>query len=149
MRYNDRLFMIGRGADYCTALEASLKIKETSYINSDTYYAGELKHGFLALIDNETYVIAFATDKKVFSKTISNAEEAKARGAKVILFTCFEIDEVIKDNFYYVIQVNEVSSELQCVINIVPWQLIAYYVSVSKGLNPDKPRNLAKSVTVE
>ena len=149
LRYNDRLFMIGRGNDYFTALEASLKIKETSYVNIDTYYAGELKHGFLALIEQDTYLIAFATDKNVFTKTISNAEEAKARGAKVILFTCFELSETEKENFYYVIKVKDIKSPLQCVINILPWQLIAYYISIGKGINPDKPRNLAKSVTVE
>ena len=149
LRYNDRLFMIGRGNDYFTALEASLKIKETSYVNIDTYYAGELKHGFLALIEQDTYLIAFATDNNVFTKTISNAEEAKARGAKVILFTCFELSETEKENFYYVIKVKDIKSPLQCVINILPWQLIAYYISIGKGINPDKPRNLAKSVTVE
>jgi glucosamine--fructose-6-phosphate aminotransferase (isomerizing) len=149
LRNNEKLFMIGRGIDYFTALEACLKIKETSYINSDTYYSGELKHGFLALIEEDTYLIAFATDKIVFTKTISNAEEAKARGAKVILFTCFELSEAEMDNFYYVIKVDNIKTSLQCVINILPWQFIAYYISISKGINPDKPRNLAKSVTVE
>ena len=141
--------MIGRGADYYTALEASLKIKETSYISSDTYYAGELKHGFMALIDETTYVIVFATEEEVFDKVLSNAEEAKARGAKIILFTRFELDAVTKDNFFYVINVENVGGPLQSVVNIVPWQIIAYYTSVNKGINPDKPRNLAKSVTVE
>ena len=149
LRYNSQLFMIGRGADYYTALEASLKIKETSYISSDTYYAGELKHGFMALIDEATYVIVFATEEEVFDKVLSNAEEAKARGAKIILFTRFELDAVTKDNFFYVINVENVGGPLQSVVNIVPWQIIAYYTSVNKGINPDKPRNLAKSVTVE
>lgn len=79
--------MIGRGADYCTALEASLKIKETSYVNADVYFAGELKHGFLALVDENSYVAVFATDETTLQKTLSNAEEARARGAKIILFT--------------------------------------------------------------
>ena len=149
LRYNDRLFMIGRGKDYCIAQEASLKIKETSYINSDTYYAGELKHGFLALIDDQTYVIVFATEKNVLQKTLSNAEEARARGAKIILFTCFDLDTTETENFYYVIKVKNIENELQCVLSIIPWQIIAYYTSIYKGLNPDKPRNLAKSVTVE
>ena len=149
LRYNDRLFMIGRGADYTVALEASLKIKETSYINSDTYYAGELKHGFLALIEEDTYVIVFATQKHVLSKTLANAEEARARGAKIILFTCFDLDESLTENFFYVIKVADAGNCLQSVLSIVPWQMIAYYTSVNKGLNPDKPRNLAKSVTVE
>lgn len=149
LRFNDSLFMIGRGDDYYIAQEASLKIKETSYINSNTYYAGELKHGFLALIDDKTYVIVFATDKNVFTKTVCNAEEAKARGAKIILFTCFDISEADADNFYYIIKVKELGNSLQAVLNIVPWQIIAYYTSINKGINPDKPRNLAKSVTVE
>ena len=149
LRYNDSLFMIGRGDDYYIAQEASLKIKETSYINSNTYYAGELKHGFLALIDDATYVIVFATDKKVFTKTVCNAEEAKARGAKIILFTCFDLSEADAENFYYIIKVKELGNSLQSVLNIVPWQIIAYYTSINKGINPDKPRNLAKSVTVE
>ena len=149
LRYNDRLFMIGRGRDYCIAQEASLKIKETSYINSDTYYAGELKHGFLALIDEQTYVIVFATQKNVLQKTLCNAEEARARGAKIILFTCFDLDQSETENFYYVIKIKEIDGGLQNVLSIVPWQIIAYYTSVSKGINPDKPRNLAKSVTVE
>ena len=148
-QYNDKMFMIGRGADYCTAQEASLKIKETSYINSDTYYAGELKHGFLALIDEKTYVVVFATEKNVLSKTLCNAEEAKARGAKIILFTCFDLEPSLTENFYFVIKVKELGNALQAVLNIVPWQIIAYYTSVNKGYNPDKPRNLAKSVTVE
>lgn len=149
LRYNDRLFMIGRGADYYTALEAGLKIKETSYINCDTYFAGELKHGFLALIDSNTYLVVFATDEKVFQKTLCNAEEARARGAKIILCTCFDTDESLCENFHHVVKVKKLGGALQGVINIVPWQLIAYYVSVNKGINPDKPRNLAKSVTVE
>ncbi|MEG9429535.1 MAG: glutamine--fructose-6-phosphate transaminase (isomerizing) [Christensenellaceae bacterium] len=149
LRFNDNLFMIGRGNDYYVAQEASLKIKETSYINSNTYYAGELKHGFLALIENDTYVIVFATDKNVFTKTICNAEEAKARGGKIILFTCFDVSEADAENFYHIIKVKELDNSLQAVLNIVPWQIIAYYTSINKGINPDKPRNLAKSVTVE
>ena len=149
LRYNDDMFMIGRGNDYYVAQEASLKVKETSYINSNTYYAGELKHGFLALIDEQTFVIVFATDKNVLTKTLCNAEEAKARGGKLILCTCFDLPPEDAENFYYIVKVKELGNSLQAVLNIVPWQIIAYYISVSKGLNPDKPRNLAKSVTVE
>ena len=149
LRYNDKLFMIGRGVDYYVAQEASLKIKETSYINSNTYYAGELKHGFLALIDEQTYVVVFATDKNILSKTLCNAEEAKARGGKNILCTCFDLSPTDAENFYYVIKVKDIGNSLQAVLNIIPWQTIAYYISIYKGLNPDKPRNLAKSVTVE
>ena len=103
----------------------------------------------MALIEEGTYVVAFATDKKIFSKTISNAEEARARGAKVILFTCFDVEPALAENFYYIIKVKNIENPLQCVLNIVPWQIIAYYTSIYKGYNPDKPRNLAKSVTVE
>lgn len=149
LRYNDKLYMIGRDVDYFTALEASLKIKETSYVNSDTYYAGELKHGFLALIREDTYVIVFATVKSVFDKVIANAEEAMARGAKIILVTCFDLDDAAAERFYHIVKVKKTDNLLQCVLNIVPWQIIAYYTSVNKGINPDKPRNLAKSVTVE
>ena len=150
LRYQQKIFMIGRGIDYCTANEAGLKVKETSYLNSDIYYAGELKHGFLALIEDKTYVVVFATEKEVLSKTLSNAEEAYSRGAKLILFTCFDaIDKEFLDKCEFVLKVKEVGCGLQAIENIVPWQFIAYYTSVSKGINPDKPRNLAKSVTVE
>lgn len=144
-----QLFMIGRGGDYFTALEASLKIKETSYVNADVYYAGELKHGFLALVDQNSYVIVFATNEKLLSKTLANAAEAQARGAKIILFTTAENLCGNEDKFYRVLRVPSLGNDLQFAENILPWQLIAYYLSVSKGLNPDKPRNLAKSVTVE
>lgn len=149
LKYNDKVFMIGRGEDYLTALESSLKIKETSYINSDIYYAGELKHGFLALIDDNSYVVVFATDQKVLTQTLCNAEESRARGAKLILFTTFEPEKAVRDGCEFVVIVNDTKSKLQCVQNIVYWQTIAYYTSIDKGINPDKPRNLAKSVTVE
>lgn len=150
LRYQQKIFMIGRGVDYCTANEAGLKVKETSYLNSDIYYAGELKHGFLALIEDMTYVVVFATEKEVLYKTLSNAEEAYSRGAKLILFTCFDgIDKEFTDKCEFVVKVREIGCGLQAIENIVPWQFIAYYTSVSKGINPDKPRNLAKSVTVE
>ena len=150
LRYQRRIFMIGRGSDYYSANEVSLKIKETCYINSDTYYAGELKHGFLALIDETTYVVVFATEKRVLSKVLCNAEEARSRGAKLILFTCFDgIERDFTEKCEFVVKISETGNGLQAVANIVPWQLIAYYTSVNKGINPDKPRNLAKSVTVE
>lgn len=150
LRYQQKIFMIGRGRDYYSANEASLKIKETCYINSDTYYAGELKHGFLALIDEMTYVVVFATQKDVLSKVLCNAEEAYSRGARLILFTCFsDIDRSFLDKCEFVIKVKDTKNGLQAIENIVPWQFIAYYTSVNKGINPDKPRNLAKSVTVE
>ena len=149
LQYQESLFMIGRGDDYCTAQEACLKIKETSYINANTYFAGELKHGFLALVSDNSYIIVFATEKDVLKKTLANAEEAKARGGKLILLTDVELDKEQKNNFYRIIKVKDVNSPLQSIVNIIPWQKIAYYMSVDKGYNPDKPRNLAKSVTVE
>lgn len=149
LRYQRKIFMIGRGADYYSANEASLKIKETCYIDSDTYYAGELKHGFLALIDETTYVVVFATEKSVLSKLLCNAEEAYSRGAKLILFTCFDVEESFTSKCEHVIKINDSENGLQAINNIVPWQLIAYYTSIAKGINPDRPRNLAKSVTVE
>ena len=149
LQYQQDLFMIGRGFDYCTAQESCLKIKETSYINANTYYAGELKHGFLALIETNTYVCVFASEKKLLPKTLANAEEAKARGAKLILTTSCEVDDCDKANFDEIIKVTRVDELLQPVADIIPWQIIAYYISVNRGLNPDKPRNLAKSVTVE
>ena len=141
--------MIGRGDDYCTAQEACLKIKETSYINANTYFAGELKHGFLALISSGTYVIVFATEKGVLSKTLANAAEAQARGAKLILLTNEDIDDETASKFSEIIKVPFVHSDLQAIANVIPWQKIAYYMAINKGYNPDKPRNLAKSVTVE
>lgn len=149
LQYKNDLYMIGRGDDYCTAQEACLKIKETSYINANTYFAGELKHGFLALIEEKSYVIVFATEKDVLSKTLANAAEAKARGARLIVLTDIDLDEDTMKNFYHVLKVPKVDSPLQAIVNIIPWQKIAYYMSIGKGYNPDKPRNLAKSVTVE
>lgn len=144
------LFMIGRGMDYCTALEACLKIKETSYINANAYYAGELKHGFLAIVEENFYVCVFASDEKLLSKTLANAEEAKARGAKLILTTCCDLENYDKSDFLAgIIKTPKTDELLQPAADIVPWQIVAYYISVAKGLNPDKPRNLAKSVTVE
>ncbi len=148
-QYQNNLFMIGRGDDYCTAQEACLKIKETSYINANTYFAGELKHGFLALIEDNTYVVVFATEESVLQKTLANAAEAKARGAKLILHTSLDITKEQEQEFYFVIKVKKLSTQLQNVVNILPWQIIAYYTAIYRGFNPDKPRNLAKSVTVE
>ncbi|MGN1053041.1 MAG: SIS domain-containing protein, partial [Candidatus Scatosoma sp.] len=120
-------------------------------INADVYYAGELKHGFLALVDENSYVAAFATDEKTFLKTIANAEEARSRGAKIILFTTASATETkaYENKFFRILRVPRIGNALQSVQNVLPWQLIAYYLSINKGLNPDKPRNLAKSVTVE
>jgi len=142
------LFFIGRGLDYCLALEASLKLKEISYIHSEAYPAGELKHGTISLITENVPVVALATQEKLFEKIISNIKEVKARGAKVFLFALadpmFETD--VADHTFIL---QKVQPALIPLIAIIPLQLFAYYASVLKGLDVDKPRNLAKSVTVE
>ncbi|MBR4471454.1 MAG: glutamine--fructose-6-phosphate transaminase (isomerizing) [Erysipelotrichaceae bacterium] len=139
-------YFIGRQHDYPVALEGSLKLKEVSYVHADAYYAGELKHGPIALIEDGTIVIALATQEKVAAKTISNIQETLARGSKVILITTESIEV---DGFEYVIRLKEISRCLMPVQIIVLLQLLAYYVAVIKGCDIDKPRNLAKSVTVE
>lgn len=143
------LFMIGRGADYYLAKEACLKIKETSYVNANAYYAGELKHGFLALVGEDTYCVTFISDERLLAKTISNAMEVKSRGGKLILTTPLNIDESLLKKFEFVVKSKKISSFLQIIMNGIIWQKIAYYMSDGLNINPDKPRNLAKAVTVE
>ena len=142
------VFFIGRGSDYTTSLEASLKLKEISYIHSESYAAGELKHGTISLITENMPVIAVATQKALREKTISNIKEVKARGARVIL-VCRESDNVDPDAVDLKFGLPEFDDLLMPMIAVVPLQLIAYYTSVLKGNDVDKPRNLAKSVTVE
>ena len=137
------LYYIGRGNDYHIAMEGSLKLKEISYIHSEAYPAGELKHGPIALIDNGTYVMGIITDSKTSEKTWSNLEEVKSRGAKIILVTNQNIEEDI------VIRIPLVNPILAPLLAVIPLQFIAYYIAKEKGLDVDKPRNLAKSVTVE
>lgn len=145
----DRIMMIGRGYDFYTAKEACMKIVGTSYLNANAYFAGELKHGPIALVEKGTYVVVFATEEDVLSKTLSNAEETAARGAKLILCTPINLPKEKAEKFDRIIKVSKIDCPLQTVLNIIPWQLIAYHIAVKKGLNPDRPRNLAKSVTVE
>ena len=141
-------FFIGRGFDYSLSLEGSLKLKEISYVHSDAYAAGELKHGTISLITDGVPVIALATQKKVYEKTISNAKESKSRGAKVLLFTTK--DAVVPDGVAdYVVRLDDYDDLLMPLQLIVPLQLFAYYMAVLRGCDVDKPRNLAKSVTVE
>lgn len=141
-------FLIGRGLDYTLSLEGALKLKEISYIHAEAYAAGELKHGTIALITEGVPVIAIATQKKVFSKTISNIREVKARGAFVILLTGEQ--EVIDPEVYDIkLQLPKLGEMFMVFPAVVVLQLIAYYTSVVKGVDVDKPRNLAKSVTVE
>ena len=141
-------FFIGRGFDYSLSLEGSLKLKEISYVHSDAYAAGELKHGTISLITDGVPVIALATQKKVYEKTISNAKETKSRGAKVLLFTTK--DAVVPNGVAdYVVRLDDYDDLLMPLQLIVPLQLFAYYMAVLRGCDVDKPRNLAKSVTVE
>ena len=141
-------FFIGRGFDYALSLEGSLKLKEISYVHSDAYAAGELKHGTISLITDGVPVIALATQKQVYEKTISNAKETKSRGARVILFTTKDavVPEGVAD---YIVRLDEYEDLLMPLQLIVPLQLFAYYMAVLRGCDVDKPRNLAKSVTVE
>ena len=139
-------YFIGRNLDYATVLEGALKLKEVSYIHADAYIAGELKHGPIALIENGSVVIAVATQPQIAAKTISNIQETIARGAKVILFTIKGQEVGNVDETYYMPDVNPI---LQAVLVAIPLQLIAYYAAKLKGCDVDKPRNLAKSVTVE
>lgn len=141
-------FFIGRGLDYTLCMEGALKLKEISYIHAEAYAAGELKHGTIALISEGVPVIAVATQKHVYSKVISNIREVKARGAYVTLLT--REKEITDPSICDVhISLPDVADEFAIFEAVVIFQLIAYYTSVGKGLNPDQPRNLAKSVTVE
>lgn len=142
----ERIFFIGRGVDYATSQEASLKLKEISNIHSESLFAGELKHGTLALIDENTVVIAIATQKELIDKTINSIYEIKARNAKVVLLTQFEVQ---CDAVDIMLKLPCTDQSLMAEIAIYPLQMLAYKTALLKGLDPDKPRNLAKSVTVE
>ena len=140
------VFFLGRGIDYNTALEGSLKLKEISYIHSEAYAAGELKHGPIALVENDVTVIGIMTDKTLVEKTISNIQEVITRGAKILVITNQDLPS---NNFDTIITVPDTHVILSPVLSIVPLQLLSYFISKEKGLDVDKPRNLAKSVTVE
>ncbi|MCR4949714.1 MAG: glutamine--fructose-6-phosphate transaminase (isomerizing) [Solobacterium sp.] len=140
------IYFIGRQLDYISAMEGALKLKEISYIHADAYYAGELKHGPIALIQNQTVVVAFATQPQVSGKTISNIRETVARGARIILITD---QDTPADGFTYVIRLPEIHPDLRCILSAAVFQLLAYYTAAGRGCDVDKPRNLAKSVTVE
>lgn len=144
----DHMFFIGRGVDYAIALEGSLKLKEISYVHSEAYAAGELKHGTISLIEDGTLVVAIATQEQLYPKTISNIVEVKTRGAFVMAVTNFGHKEIEK-TADYVIYIPKTSSYFTNSLAIIPLQLFGYYVSLGRGLDVDKPRNLAKSVTVE
>ena len=142
------IFFIGRNLDYAVSLEGSLKLKEISYIHSEAYAAGELKHGTISLIEDGTLVVALATGRDLFDKTISNVKEVKARGAVVMGVTTTEHDKMgeVAD---YVIRIPTANESILPSLSVIPLQLFGYYVASLKGCDIDKPRNLAKSVTVE
>lgn len=140
------MFFLGRGTDYNVALEGSLKLKEISYIHSEAYAAGELKHGPIALIENNVTVIGIITDSTLVEKSLSNIQEVITRGAKTLIITNQIIPSV---HFNYVINIPHTSALLSPILSVIPLQLLSYYISKNKGLDVDKPRNLAKSVTVE
>lgn len=146
-RHSD-VFFIGRGLDYALCMEGSLKLKEISYIHSEAYPAGELKHGTISLIENGTPVIAICTDDELYEKTISNIKEVKARGANVILLAKEKL-KVNEDFYDYRISIPSVDPLLQGIVTVMPLQLLAYQIANLRGCEIDQPRNLAKSVTVE
>lgn len=146
---NEHLFFIGRGLDYAVALEGSLKLKEISYIHSEAYAAGELKHGTLALIEEGIPVIALATQEAVLEKTVSNIKEVKARGADVMAITHEEHVAGLLKSVDQAFAIPKTLPLLTPALSVVPLQLLAYYASLARGNDVDKPRNLAKSVTVE
>ena len=142
------VFFVGRGIDYAVCLEGSLKLKEISYIHSEAYAAGELKHGTISLIEQGTLVIGVLTQSELYEKTISNMLECKSRGAYLMGLTTYGKYE-IEDQVNFTVYVPKVDEHFVGSLAVIPLQLMGYYVSVAKGLDVDKPRNLAKSVTVE
>ena len=142
------VFFIGRGLDYAISLEGSLKMKEISYIHSEAYAAGELKHGTISLIEDGTLVIGVLTQSELYEKTISNMVECKSRGAYLMGLTTYG-NYNIEDTASFTVYVPKTEECFATSLAVIPLQLMGYYVSVAKGLDVDKPRNLAKSVTVE
>lgn len=146
----DDIFYLGRNLDYVTMMEGSLKLKEISYIHSEAMQAGELKHGTISLMSDESCVVVMATQEGLASKTISNIKEVKARGAKVVLLALETLQSSICGDCYdEVVWIPKVGPYIQPILNVIPLQMIAYYVAKRRGCDIDKPRNLAKSVTVE
>lgn len=145
---HEHVFFIGRGLDYSLSMEGSLKLKEISYIHSEAYPAGELKHGTISLIEKDTPVIAIATDHEVYEKTVSNIKEVKARGAYVLLLISDDL-HVASDYYDDIFKIPKVDMLLQGILTVIPLQLFAYHIAKLRGCEIDQPRNLAKSVTVE
>ena len=142
------IFFIGRGLDYAISMEGSLKLKEISYIHSEAYAAGELKHGTISLIEDGILVVGILTQQALFEKTVSNMVEVKSRGAYLMAVTSYG-NYSIEDTANFCVYIPKTDEHFMASLAVIPLQLLAYYISVAKGLNVDKPRNLAKSVTVE
>ena len=142
------VFFVGRGIDYAICLEGSLKLKEISYIHSEAYAAGELKHGTISLIEQGMLVIGVLTQEELYEKTISNMVECKSRGANLMALTTVG-NYSIENCSDFVTYIPKTDSHFTASLAVIPLQILSYYVSVAKGLDVDKPRNLAKSVTVE
>ena len=139
------VFFIGRGIDHTVALEGSLKLKEISYIHSEAYQSGELKHGPIALIEKGITVISILTNRLLVEKSVSNIQEVITRGAKTFIVT----NQDLNYDFDEVVHIPQTNTLISPILSVIPLQLLAYYISKEKGLDVDKPRNLAKSVTVE
>ena len=144
----EHFLYIGRGVNYATALEGALKLKEISYIHAEGFPAGEMKHGPLALVDAQTPVVAIATQSEVFEKTLSNIEEARARGARLIAL-CSEGETRLRGKAEHILELPAVDEQFSPIMNIIPLQFLAYHIASLRGCDVDQPRNLAKSVTVE
>jgi glucosamine--fructose-6-phosphate aminotransferase (isomerizing) len=146
--YAHNFLYLGRGYNYPSALEGALKLKEISYIHAEGYPAAEMKHGTIALIDNDMPSVVIAIKDNVYEKTVSNIQQVKARGGKVVAIVT-KGDTVVAELADYILEVPEISECLTPLLTSIPLQLLAYYIAVNKGRNVDQPRNLAKSVTVE
>jgi glucosamine--fructose-6-phosphate aminotransferase (isomerizing) len=147
-RNSPNFLYLGRGVQFPVALEGALKLKEISYIHAEGYPAAEMKHGPIALIDENMPVVFIALDDEVYLKVISNIQEVKARGGRIIAIAS-EGDDEIKKYAKYVIYIPRVSRMIAPLLTVIPLQLLAYYIAVARGCDVDQPRNLAKSVTVE
>ena len=145
----EKVFFIGRNFDYAVCMEGSLKLKEISYVHSEAYGAGELKHGTISLIDNKTLVIALATQPSLVDKMISNIREVKSRGAKILSLTSTLYQSKLAQVSDDLITIPDINSNVISSLAVIPLQLFSYYVAKLRGCDIDKPRNLAKSVTVE
>ena len=144
----DKIFFIGRQFDSATSLESALKLKEVSYMHSEAFSAGELKHGPIALIDQQTLVVAIASEPELFEKIGSNMVEVRSRGATVLVITS-DTSGAFDGKADEIFKIPECNSTLASLLTVIPAQLFAYYCAILRGYDPDKPRNLAKSVTVE